>query len=50
MVARVLVGRGVEASAAARDGWTPLHLASSNGHEAVARLLIDCGEHDEDGS
>ncbi len=26
--------------AATQDGWTPLHSAAMNGHEAVARCLV----------
>ena len=40
---RLLVDRGAYVSAADNDGWTPLHLASERGEEAVVRLLADLG-------
>ena len=53
-VARLLIDRGADVSAANKYGSTPLHRASEAGHEAVARLLVDRGADvsaaDEDGS
>lgn len=40
---------GADVSAADKYGWTPLHRASQNGHEAIAQLLIERGA-DENGS
>jgi sirohydrochlorin ferrochelatase len=52
-IAQLLIDRGADVSAARKDGWTPLHLASRGGHEAVAQLLFDRGADvsaaDEDG-
>jgi ankyrin repeat protein len=38
-VARLLMDRGADVSAAKGDGWTPLHAAAHNGHTALVRLL-----------
>jgi hypothetical protein len=40
-------GRGVEADARDKWGWTPLMAASQNGHEAVVRLLLARGARQE---
>ncbi|KAH8649522.1 hypothetical protein BGZ61DRAFT_511306 [Ilyonectria robusta] len=40
-VVRLLIGKGADANASDKDGWTPLLRASERGHEAVVRLLID---------
>ena len=47
-VARALLdgkfeGRGAEVDARSKTGWTPLMIASSNGHEAIVRLLLARG-------
>ena len=42
-IARLLLDVGANASAADGDGWTALHRASWEGHEAVARLLVGAG-------
>ena len=36
----MLVEKGADLSAKTAVGMTPLHLASRNGHEAVARMLV----------
>ena len=46
-VARLLIDRGADVSAAESDGKTPLHWALENGYEAVARLLRDRGATEE---
>ena len=38
-----LIDKGADVTAAAKDGWTPLHWASRCGDEALVRLLIDNG-------
>jgi len=52
-MAQLLIDLGAKVSAADRDGWTPLHRASHEGHEAVARLLVgrgaDVSAADKDG-
>lgn len=39
----MLFEQGADVKTADEDGWTSLHQASWNGHEAVARLLIEKG-------
>jgi len=47
-IAQHLLGAGVDVSATADDviGRTPLHHAAENGHEALARMLVDRGAGD----
>lgn len=40
---RLLLLLGLDANAADRDGWTPLHHAAANGYTEVARVLVDAG-------
>jgi ankyrin repeat protein len=42
-VARMLVERGADVSARAKDGWTPLHCASYHRHVDVTRMLVEHG-------
>jgi hypothetical protein len=42
-VAKVLLDYDAEAKAADNDGWTALHSAAENGHEAVVKILLDHG-------
>ena len=42
-VAWMLVERGADVSAQAKDGRTPLHWALSNGHVDVVRMLVERG-------
>ena len=39
----MLIERGADVAAQDKVGETPLHLASRNGEEEVARMLIECG-------
>jgi ankyrin repeat protein len=38
---RLLVISKVDFNSKNSDGWTPLHIASSYGHEDVAKLLLE---------
>ena len=53
-VVRLLIQHGADLAAQAKDGWTPLHWASEEGHVEVVRLLIEHGAdlaaQGEDGS
>jgi ankyrin repeat protein len=40
-VLRLLLDRGAEIEVKDIDNWTALHLAASNGHLEVAKLLLD---------
>ena len=40
---RMLVERSADMSAQAKDGRTPLHCASSEGHVEVVRMLVERG-------
>jgi hypothetical protein len=40
VVALLLLSEGINVNAANKDGYTPLHVASQNGHAEVAALLI----------
>jgi ankyrin repeat protein len=42
-LARILLEYGADATAQAKDGSTPLHLASTEGHGEVARILLERG-------
>ena len=44
-LARLLISRGADVNARARDGCTPLHLAAGGGHESTVKLLL---EHNAD--
>ncbi|KAH8045880.1 hypothetical protein JL720_16541 [Aureococcus anophagefferens] len=37
------VARGADVDKAEEDGWTPLFMASQDGHAAIAALLLDRG-------
>jgi ankyrin repeat protein len=40
---QLLLGKGAAVDAADEDGWTALHCAALNGHEATVRLLLEKG-------
>jgi len=40
---KLLLDLGTDVSAPGKHGWTPLHIASLGGHEAIARLLVGRG-------
>ena len=40
---RLLLEHGANPNAEDNEGWTPLHLASSDGHTTIVRLLLDRG-------
>jgi ankyrin repeat protein len=40
---RLLIEKGANIEAKASNGWTALRWASSNGHEAVVKLLLEKG-------
>ena len=43
-VVEPLLESGARADVLSKEGrWTALHLAARHGHEAIARLLLDCG-------
>ncbi|KAI5796169.1 hypothetical protein FPQ18DRAFT_303838 [Pyronema domesticum] len=47
-ITSLLIDNGADVSATDKDGITPLHLALLEGHEGVARLLIDRGGDDRE--
>ena len=42
-IVRLLLEHGANPNAEDNEGWTPLHLASSDGHTTIVRLLLDRG-------
>jgi ankyrin repeat protein len=46
-VARLLVEAGADVNATAAGGYTPLHLAASNGSRGIVALLLEHGAHRE---
>jgi ankyrin repeat protein len=42
-LARFRVEQGADATAQAKNGWTPLHGASFGGHVKLARFLVEHG-------
>ena len=42
-IVRLLLEHGANPNAEDNEGWTPLHLTSSNGHTTTVRLLLDRG-------
>ena len=40
---RVLLERGADINQGAHDGYTPLYIASQEGHEEVVRVLLERG-------
>lgn len=40
VVKLLLAKDGVNVNEAHKDGWTPLHIASQNGHAKVVQLLL----------
>jgi len=40
---KLLLEHGASLSAVNQSGWTPLHVAASNGHSDVCQLLLDHG-------
>ena len=40
VVLRLLLDKGVDATVAERNRWTPLHAALLNSHDVVVRLLL----------
>ena len=42
-VVRLLIQKGANVKATDDAGWTPLHLAASNGYVEIARLLLEAG-------
>ena len=40
---RLLIEAGADLDKANNDGWTPLWIASQNGHLEVVRLLVEAG-------
>ncbi|RYG50974.1 ankyrin repeat domain-containing protein, partial [archaeon] len=40
-----LLDTGANIEAATIDGWTPLHLACQEGHEACVRVMLDARAH-----